>query len=189
MIDTCKDCEKRPIFALKRHQRAEQAWHQQISAQLASLNFTLTTSPLAACKVSPLWMAVTLQLLYSPLTLRVSECQEDSLSPPRGPWRSIWTKAWPAVDIHGPSCGRPARPPLCLPWNWKLQGLFLTTNHCLCVCSSFRRNYFLMRLKSWPHHHLSPFNFNQEKTNMECGLKVGLTKCFIDAHHFPCFPI
>lgn len=139
MSDTCKGCEKRSIFALKRHQRAEQAWHQRISAQLclSELGSPWPTSSLNDCVECPWWMAAILHLMLAGDT-RVSECQEENPPHPtcRGPWHSFRTKAWPAVDTHSQSCGWLARPRLCLPWNWKLLGPFLMTNHFLYVFSS-----------------------------------------------------
>lgn len=82
MSDTCKGCEKRSIFALKRHQRAEQAWHWRISAQLclSELGSPWPTSPLNDCEECPLWMPAILHLMLAGDT-RVSECQKEN-SPP-----------------------------------------------------------------------------------------------------------
>lgn len=182
MSDTCKGCEKRSIFALKRHQRAEQAWHQQISAQLwlSELGSPWPVSPLDDCEECSLWIVAILHLMLSGDTL-VSEDQEEKFPPtPRGPWHSFRTKARPAVDTHSQSCGWLARPCLCLPWNWKLPGPFLMTNHCLYVFRSpwrwGNRNNFLMILCGWPCH-LRALNLDPVQTNTECGLNLSLTKC------------
>lgn len=105
MSDTCKGCEKMSIFALKRHQRAELAWHQRITAQLclSELGSPWPSSPLNDCEECPLWMTAILHLMLAG-DMRVSECQEEKLTPPpptcRGPWYRFRTKAWPAVDTH-----------------------------------------------------------------------------------------
>jgi len=64
------------------------------------------------------------------------------------------------VDTHTSSCGWPSWPLLRLPWNWKLSGPFLVTNHCLCVPATFQgieqteggKKLFLMGLEGWPRH-------------------------------------
>lgn len=143
MSDTCKGCEKRSIFALKRHQRAEQAWHQRIPAQLclSELGSPWPTSPLYDCEESFMnGCNSTSYACWWHTGVRVSG---GEVSPTcRGPWHSFRTKAWPAVDTHSQNCGWLARPRLCLPWNWKLQGPFLMTNHCPYIFSSPWRTTF-----------------------------------------------
>lgn len=70
------------------------------------------------------------------------------------------TMARPTVDTHTSSCGWPSWPLLRLPWNWKLSGPLLVTNHYLCVPATFwgreqahgGKNIFLMGLEGWPCH-------------------------------------
>lgn len=180
MSDTCKGCEKRSIFALKRLQRAEQARHQRISAQLCSLNLAHPDPWALYMTVKrPIWMAAILHLMLVGDT-RVSECQEEKFPPhveahgtALGQKLGLqWTHRAKAVANWPDLC-------LCLPWNQKLQGPFLMTNRCLYGFSSpwswGREPLFDDAL--WLTLPQLSLNFNPVQTNIECGLNLGPTKC------------
>lgn len=135
MSDTCKGCEKRSIFALKRHQRAEEAWHQWISAQLclSELGSPWPMSPLNDCEECPSWMAAILHLCL----LLTRWCHSVRRRRPPLP---------PHVEAHSTALGQK----LCLQWTHSTRAVADWPN--LVSVSHKIRNYqrhFWWQISKW----------------------------------------